>query len=200
MKRVTRRIGESIDFVDGQGYANLSHEKSVRLLFERLAEYEDIGLSAKEIYKVIKEGVPEWIPKYLEYRDLEDSGKLIRLPCKAGDIVYEANIGRGIVSTYRVTSVIVMEHSRNYRWELLDGIYSNMNGFNEYALGETVFVAKDDAEKILKERMGSKSCASCEYWLKKYQECEHPEQLREEAEAYMSPPSKCCNLYEPSKE
>lgn len=43
MGRITRRIGKSIDFVDGKGYANMSHEKTTRLIFERLAEYEEIG-------------------------------------------------------------------------------------------------------------------------------------------------------------
>lgn len=43
MSRITRRIAgsRSIEFVDGQGYANLSHEESVRLLFEKLADCED---------------------------------------------------------------------------------------------------------------------------------------------------------------
>lgn len=62
MDRVTRRIGESIEFVDGKGYAKLSHEESARLLFEKLAEYEDIELTPDEIklflsdfgFKVIK--------------------------------------------------------------------------------------------------------------------------------------------------
>ena len=49
MKRITRRIGESIDFVDGKGYANLPHKEGVRLLFEKLAEYEDIEMTADEL-------------------------------------------------------------------------------------------------------------------------------------------------------
>jgi|688.fasta_scaffold793524_2 hypothetical protein len=40
-ERLTRRIGNIIEFVDGKGYANLSLVEGQRLLFERLAEYED---------------------------------------------------------------------------------------------------------------------------------------------------------------
>lgn len=87
MERITRRIGNSIDFVGNKGYANLSHEEKVRLLFERLAEYEETGLSPEEIKKVIYGGVPEWIPKYMEYRELEYHGRLIRLPCKVKELV-----------------------------------------------------------------------------------------------------------------
>ena len=87
MERITRKIGESIDFVDGKGYAKLSHEESTRLIFERLTEYEDIGLSPEEIKKIIYGGVPEWIPKYMEYRELEYQERLIRLPCKVKEII-----------------------------------------------------------------------------------------------------------------
>ena len=151
MERITRRIGESIDFVDGKGYATLPHKEGVKLLFEKLAEYEDIGMTPDEIYKVIKRGVPEWIDKYLEYRKLEEQGLLIKLPCKVGDMVYETNINRNIISIYRITSIVVMSESRNYNWGLISGIYSNMNGFNEFALGKTIFLTREDAEKALEK-------------------------------------------------
>jgi hypothetical protein len=43
VSRITRRIKgtEIIEFVDGRGFANLSHEETVRLLFKTLAETED---------------------------------------------------------------------------------------------------------------------------------------------------------------
>lgn len=43
MNRITRRIKgtETVEFVDGQGYAKLSHEETVRLLFKTLADAED---------------------------------------------------------------------------------------------------------------------------------------------------------------
>jgi hypothetical protein len=50
MERVTRRLNSGIiEFVDGKGYASLTHEQGVRILFERLAEYEDVGLSPEEV-------------------------------------------------------------------------------------------------------------------------------------------------------
>lgn len=68
MKRITRRIGESIDFVDSKGYANLSHKEGVRLLFERLAEYEDIGMTADEIKYFLRDF---GISQAIEIRDLK---------------------------------------------------------------------------------------------------------------------------------
>ena len=40
----------------------------------------------------------------------------------------------------------------------------------------------------------SHSCKTCEYWLEKYQKCENPEQPQGEADDYMSPPNRTCDL------
>lgn len=45
--------------------------------------------------------------------------------------------------------------------------------------------------------MENRTCKNCEYWLKKYHKCENPEQRQDEAEDYMSPPDKKCELWEP---
>lgn len=49
--RITRRIGNSIDFVDGK-YANLSQGQKMRLLFEKLANYEDTEMIPEDIKKM----------------------------------------------------------------------------------------------------------------------------------------------------
>lgn len=118
-----------------------------------LEEYENTGLEPQEIIRVIKFGVPEWIGKYVEYRKLEEQGLLIKLPCKVGDFVFEANINRNIISSYIITAIVVGKNSRNYKWSLLDGIYSNMNGFNEFALGKSVFITREEAEKALGSKL-----------------------------------------------
>lgn len=86
----------------------------------------------------------------IELVQAKADGRLVMLPCKVGDTVYEANKNRNIVSTYRVTHITIMTGSINYGWELLEGIYSNPNGFNEYALGKTVFLTEMEAKEVLK--------------------------------------------------
>lgn len=44
--------------------------------------------------------------------------------------------------------------------------------------------------------MNEECCATCDYWEKRWEQCEHPHQLACEAEEYMSPPDKWCGLYE----
>lgn len=42
----------------------------------------------------------------------------------------------------------------------------------------------------------SKNCSNCDYWLRKYHQCEHPDQRNEESGAYDAPPDKHCELWE----
>jgi len=50
MNRITRKLGcGSIEFVDGKGFANLSHSESAGLLFERLYAFEETGYSPEDI-------------------------------------------------------------------------------------------------------------------------------------------------------
>lgn len=44
--------------------------------------------------------------------------------------------------------------------------------------------------------MNEECCATCDYWEKRWEQCEHPYQYACEAEEYMSPPDKVCELYE----
>lgn len=125
---------------------------------DKLSEYEDIGLTPDEIKHFLKDfGFTvamrnrKLIKELQEYRNLEMEGRLIKLSCKVGDTVYESNINRNIISSYKVTSIVVMTGSKNYNWELVEGTYSNLNGFNEFALGKTIFLTREEAEKALKE-------------------------------------------------
>lgn len=86
-----------------------------------------------------------------ELAQAEKYGRLVVLPCKVGDVVYEAN-KRGFISTYKVISIHLSACSVLIGWELIDGIYSNLNGFEASALGKTVFLTYEEAEAALKKR------------------------------------------------
>lgn len=86
-----------------------------------------------------------------ELAQAEKDGRLVVLPCKVGDVVYEAN-KRGFISTYKVISIHLSACSVLIGWELIDGIYSNLNGFEASALGKTVFLTYEEAEAALKKR------------------------------------------------
>ena len=76
-------------------------------------------------------------------RELAQADSLI------GKTVYEPN-KRGFISTYEVISTHISKCSILIGWNLLDGVYSNLNGFEISALGKTVFLTREEAEAALR--------------------------------------------------
>lgn len=89
--------------------------------------------------------------KFEEYKKFTKQGKLLKLPCAVGDMVYEINKIREMVSTFTVNGFSVSEHGIFVKWELSDGIYRNFDGFNDEEIGKTVFFTREEAEAALKE-------------------------------------------------
>lgn len=97
--------------------------------------------------------------KLKEYEDLEEQGRLIKLPCKVGDVVYAYCNEFGILE-YEVDSIVIDKHI-TYQCsaysepigdcpsECLDEIEPDISDF-----GKTVFLTKSEAEAKLKELKG----------------------------------------------
>ena len=79
--------------------------------------------------------------KLREYEDLEEQGLLLRLPCKVGDTVYFALLGRIIEK--QVFSIVSFSNSKR--------IYCG--GTSEYFrpedIGKTFFLTREEAEAAL---------------------------------------------------
>ena len=84
----------------------------------------------------------------------KDKSRIVELPCKVGDTVYEIRPDRGFIQEYTVITIHISRCDAFFDWELKDGegIYSNVNGFAVIMLGKTVFLTREEAEKAL-ERM-----------------------------------------------
>ena len=81
-----------------------------------------------------------------KYEDLEEQGRLIKLPCKVGDTVYE----------------ITGATTHGYDWKYLTyekayvyGTVFNLGRLND--IGKTVFLTKSEAEAKLKEFRGGEN-------------------------------------------
>lgn len=99
--------------------------------------------------------VAELLKELKSYKDLEEQGLLVRLPCKVGDIVYVPT--RNFVSELRIIMISVDMHGTYFGWMLNSGIYPNLNGFSRSKLGKTVFLTREEAEKKLKEMKNDKT-------------------------------------------
>lgn len=131
----------------------------VKELAARLAAYEETGLEPEEIERILdsygrgmtlrtENAQRLEIIKEIPIDRLRELAQAYRL---LGNTVYEPN-KRGVISTYKVISVHFSGCSILVGWDLLDGIYSNLNGFEISALGKTVFLTREAAEAALKER------------------------------------------------
>lgn len=100
------------------------------------------------------------IDKLADYEDLEEQGRLVKLPCKVGDVVY-AYCGEFGILEYDVDSIVIDKHItyqcsaysepiRDCPSECLDEIEPDISDF-----GKTVFLTKSEAEAKLKELRGN---------------------------------------------
>lgn len=120
---------------------------------DRLAAYEETGLEPEDMKKAFNEDATLKLAGQIlgmspdRLRELAQAYRLL------GNTVYEPN-KRGVISTYKVISVHFSGCSILVGWDLLDGIYSNLNGFEISALGKTVFLTREAAEAALDAMRG----------------------------------------------
>ena len=123
---------------------------------ERLAAYEDTGLTPKEVTALgelfdyaLKESktLTEQLTLLHHIRELAEAdkdGRVVVLPCKVGDTVYFALLGRIIEK--QVFSIVSFSNSTR--------IYCD--GTSEYFrpedIGKTFFLAREEAEKALEDK------------------------------------------------
>lgn len=100
------------------------------------------------------------IEKLGEYEDLEEQGRLIKLPCKVGDTVYVNGVlGCGEAERYMVIRVdyhSTLGTGRNefYIEALLCANPDSSIGFYDKQFGKTVFLTKSEVKAKLKELRG----------------------------------------------
>lgn len=100
---------------------------------ERLETTPLISSRIKEYWE--HRQVAEYLKKFKEYQQLEEQGRLVKLPCKVGDTVYHVVQGR------------IVEVSNVDLFFLLLSVVENR--FNN-----SVFLTKSEAEAKLKELRG----------------------------------------------
>ena len=85
----------------------------------------------------------EWLEELKSYRDAEEQGLLLRLPCKIGDKVYQ--IEDGYIYEFNARSIDVRKENEKYIF-CIDSMDYKMDDF-----GKTVFLTKEEAEQALKQ-------------------------------------------------
>ena len=123
---------------------------------------ERLTNSNKEIPTLV-DNAEYWLKAYFklkDYEDLEEQGRLIKLPCKVGDTVYVNGVlGCGEAERYRVIRVDYLStlgtgKNEFYIEALLCTDPDSSIGFYDKWFGKTVFLTKSEAEAKLKELRG----------------------------------------------
>ena len=129
---------------------------------ERLAAYEDSDCEPEEVLP--KDRADEIALKLMRLADLESfcsydrlrelaegdkAGRLVVLPCKVGDRLYEVT-GRKTISVYKVKAIRVELFGLFIEWDIVEGfVWQSLAGINAGEIGKTVFLTREEAEKAL---------------------------------------------------
>ena len=96
--------------------------------------------------------VREWLEELQHYKDLEEQGRLIELPCAVGDTVYLFSydiIHPFIINGFEINKYEV-EFKGSYCGEEKSLEYWSIH-FPVSKIGKTVFLTREEAEAALKE-------------------------------------------------
>lgn len=98
------------------------------------------------------EQLVEWLEKFKEYQQLEEQGRLVKLPCKIGDGVYN------ITWWDDVQEKVVVKGKTYYRTIHKHKVSKSTFGYTDIEeIGKTVFLTKFEAEEKLKELRGGEN-------------------------------------------
>lgn len=102
------------------------------------------------------EQLADWLEQLKEYKDLEEQGRLVKLPCNVGGIVYRMNVvSRKTIEPLRVIECRFKVVGNYIREKICcsDDILRKQPNIIYYAedIGNKVFLTKAEAEAKLKE-------------------------------------------------
>ncbi len=121
-------------------------------LKDRLAEYEDTGLTPEQTEELAHDTTGPLHRKIGEWIEAEAAGRLVVLQCKVGDTVWRYSEDFGRVLPYTIDLISFVDNgcgysaNCNHNGELLDGI-----DFEDGDIGKMVFLTREEAEKALEE-------------------------------------------------
>ena len=114
-------------------------KEQLDMLYEQAKKVDYVGLTT-HILQELK-----------EYRDLEEQGLLLKLPCKIGDTVYQ--LINSHIHEYKVIGICFDIFQNKWMYEVAYQIglewFKTMCDFDAFGKSKTVFLTKEEAEKAL---------------------------------------------------
>lgn len=112
-----------------------------------------------DVLRHLRDFAENYRERIKEYQQLEEQGRLLKLPCKVGDTIYA--VGE-IVKEYKVISVGYSSNKATNRSEFcIETLPVNGSrvvvAFYDKEFGKNVFLTKSEAEEKLKELRGNQN-------------------------------------------
>lgn len=86
--------------------------------------------------------------KWEEYKNLEEQGLLVRLPCKLNGRLYSVNYSNKTIAENTIIKISINDHVKRF-YCIDDNLRERI--FFSYRIGENVFLTREEAEKKLEE-------------------------------------------------
>lgn len=122
------------------------------MIDELIMNIEGKSKAVDSVEKNILNQIIDCLKELKEYKELESDGKLVKLPCKVGDILYYIN-GPYILDA----EVIEFWIDECGVWNILTNVYQNRDTYelqvNLENIGSKVFLTKEEAEEKLEKMM-----------------------------------------------
>ena len=115
--------------------AHVDEQGQICMLSDRLATYEDSGLSPEEVQKMARAKV---------------EGRLVVLPCNVGDTVYRIISYKcnAVCNKLNACNSFIYKGCKQAEFYVCSGTFQ----FNDIGwIGKTVFLTREEAEKALQE-------------------------------------------------
>lgn len=110
-----------------------------------LDEVEENRKWEKNCREYSKEDGDIWLEELKQYKSLEDSKRLVKLPCRIGDTVYKISYDRRRIISYKIEEIIIS----NDIFMVGRDENNTREGLHSSDIGKTVFLEIEDAEKVL---------------------------------------------------
>lgn len=104
------------------------------------------------------EQLVEWLEKFKEYQQLEEQGRLVKLPCNRGDKIYFIKSAFSMAHfpiEARITSICGIDCDSDVMYSSITEYNKIDRRFKSSDIGKTVFLTKSEAEAKLKELRGN---------------------------------------------
>lgn len=98
--------------------------------------------------------INEMYEKLAQYEDLEEQGKLPKLPCSVGDTIYAVSRGRVFSLIVSKIEIFPLEGKETIQIVCTDDVSYGYMHFLTRDFGRTIFLVKEQAEAELKKNGG----------------------------------------------